>query len=209
MRRKRIGRRGKNKRPARRARAGHPLRSPKQRVSFTPSRDGRLILVIGGASSGKSVAALALAGRSARRVFVATGQPLDEEMAERIERHRVSRGSEWETAEVPVDLVEWFQEKGLGYRTILLDCLTLWLSNLRERGVSDRQVPELTARLLKAIRATGARVVIVTNELGLGLVPMESSGRAFRDLAGRVNQLAALEADEVHLAVAGQAMRIK
>jgi adenosylcobinamide kinase/adenosylcobinamide-phosphate guanylyltransferase len=180
-----------------------------QRVSFTPVRDGRVILVIGGASSGKSVAALAFAGRSARRVFVATGQALDQEMAERIQRHRISRGAEWETAEVPVDLVEWFQEKGSGYRTILLDCLTLWLSNLRERGVPDRQVPDLTARLLQAIRATGARVVIVTNELGWGLVPMESSGRAFRDLAGRINQLAALESDEVHLVVAGQAMRIK
>jgi adenosylcobinamide kinase/adenosylcobinamide-phosphate guanylyltransferase len=172
-------------------------------------KGGRLILMIGGSSSGKSAAALTLAGRAGRRVFVATGQPLDQEMAQRIQRHRASRGPEWETAEVAVDLIEWFQAKGPGYRTILLDCLTLWLSNLCERGVSGQQVPDLTSRLLQAMRATKARVVIVTNELGLGLVPMDASARTFRDLAGWMNQQFAAEADEVHFVVAGQAMRIK
>jgi adenosylcobinamide kinase/adenosylcobinamide-phosphate guanylyltransferase len=175
----------------------------------TASHKGRLILVIGGGSSGKSAAALALAGRSGRRIFVATGQPLDREMAERIERHRASRGPEWETAEVPVDLIEWFREKGPGYRTILLDCLTLWLSNLRERGVSKQEIPDLADRLLQTMRATKARVVIVTNELGLGLVPMETSSRTFRDQAGLVNQQVAAGADDVYFVVAGQAMQIK
>ena len=173
------------------------------------SRRGKIILVIGGASSGKSTCALALAGRKSKRVFVATGQPLDQEMAERIRRHKESRGDEWETTEVPVDLAQWFQSKGRTYHSIVLDCLTLWLTNLLERSVPDHEVPALVSGLLQAIRATVARVVIVTNELGLGLVSMNAGARRFRELAGRVNQQVAEEADEVYLVVSGLPMRIK
>lgn len=176
-------------------------------------RRGRLILVIGGASSGKSSAALGLAekGRpdAGARAFVATGQPLDGEMAERIRRHRVSRGALWQTHEVPIDLTDWFHTRGSEYRVILLDCLTLWLSNLREQGVPDAEVLDRVAALLRAIRGVPAWVAVVTNELGLGLVPAEASARRFRELAGQVNQQMAAEADQVHLVVSGQPMRIK
>jgi adenosylcobinamide kinase/adenosylcobinamide-phosphate guanylyltransferase len=165
--------------------------------------------VVGGASSGKSSVALALARGKGRKAFVATGQPLDGEMAERISRHRQSRGPEWETAEVPVDLAGWFEKHGADYRVVVLDCLTLWLSNLRERGVSEKQVPSLVAALLAAIRGTSARVLLVSNELGLGLVPLEAETRRFRDLAGQVNQLVAREADEVHVVLSGIPLRIK
>ena len=176
-------------------------------------RQGRLILVIGGASSGKSAVALELAvkgvTRGMARAFVATGQALDDEMAQKIQRHRVSRGAGWDTEEIPVDLVAWFQKNGPAYRTIVLDCLTLWLSNLRERGVPDDRVPELVSALVQAIRATATRVVVITNELGLGLVPMEASDRRFRDLAGQVNQQVAAEADAVYFVMGGLPARIK
>lgn len=175
---------------------------------------GRVILVLGGAASGKSAFALKLAERGARRTrgpqaFVATGQPLDAEMAEKIRRHRLSRGAEWETAEVPVELADWFESKAARYRTIVLDCLTLWLTNLQGRGVKEGQIPGLVAALLQAIRRSRARVVIVTNELGMGLVPCDARSRRFRELAGRVNQQVAAEADEVYLVVGGLPVRLK
>lgn len=170
---------------------------------------GRLILVLGGASSGKSQAALGMAGRRSPKAFVATGQALDREMAERIERHRASRSDDWITAEVPIDPADWLKREGSGYRTIVLDCLTLWLSNLGGTRVPDSAISGRVAELLNAARFTAARVVFVSNELGLGLVPGSRSGRRFRDLAGRVNQQVAAEADEVYFVVAGRPLRLK
>ena len=175
------------------------------------ARKGRskLILVLGGAASGKSQAALDLAGQVGPRAFVATGQALDREMKMRIERHQAARSSDWETAEVPVDIAAWFSGNSHCYQTIVIDCLTLWLSNLRGRRLPDLAVSEATVDLLDAIRATRARVVVVSNELGLGLVPATKAVRAFRDLAGRVNQQVATEADEVYLTISGLPLRLK
>ena len=111
--------------------------------------------------------------------------------------------------EVPVELEQWFLANGHTYRTIVLDCLTLWLSNLREHGVPDEQIPEFVHALLRAMRTSRARVVVVTNELGLGLIPMEGSARGFRDLAGKANQLCAGEADEVYFIVSGMSIQMK
>lgn len=169
----------------------------------------RLILVLGGAASGKSQYALDLARSYGRRAFVATAQALDQEMAERISRHRKGRGSDWTTAEVPVDLVGWLENESLKYQSIVLDCLTLWLSNLKGRGTSDEDVIDATAALLRTLDEAKGCVVVVTNELGLGLVPIEAGARAFRDLAGKVNQQFAELADEVHFVVSGVALRIK
>ena len=175
------------------------------------ARRGRskLILVLGGAASGKSQAALDLAGQVGPRAFVATGQALDREMKTRIERHQAARSSDWETAEVPVDIAAWVSRNGQDYQAIVIDCLTLWLSNLRGRRLPDLAVSEAMAELLHAIRATRARVVIVSNELGLGLVPATKAMRAFRDLAGRVNQQVAAEANEVYLTISGLPLRLK
>lgn len=169
----------------------------------------RLILVLGGAASGKSQAALDLAGQIGPRAFVATGQALDGEMKVRIERHRATRSPDWETAEVPVDLVKWFDENKYIYHVIVLDCLTLWLSNLRGKRLGESAISDVMTNLLLAIRATKARVVIVSNELGLGLVPATKPVRAFRDLAGRINQQVAAEADEVYLTISGLPLRLK
>jgi adenosylcobinamide kinase / adenosylcobinamide-phosphate guanylyltransferase len=172
-------------------------------------RRSKLIFILGGAASGKSQVALTLAGEGVPRAFVATGQALDQEMSIRIERHKATRSSDWETVEVPADLTKWFNANTHGYQVIVLDCLTLWLSNLRGRRLGDLAVSEATKDLLRAIRKTKARVVIVSNELGLGLVPATKPVRAFRDLAGRVNQQMAAEADEVYLTISGIPLRLK
>jgi adenosylcobinamide kinase/adenosylcobinamide-phosphate guanylyltransferase len=186
-----------------------PSRSTPHALRLTSSRQSYLILVVGGASSGKSGVALALAGRETKRAFVATGEALDDEMAKRIQRHKMSRARSWQTHEVPSDLVGWMRKEGPEYRAIVIDCLTLWLSNLQARGLSDAQVPAVVSDLLQAIRATAARVVLVTNELGLGLVPLEASARRFRDLAGQVNQVVATESDAVYLVMSGLPHRLK
>ena len=169
----------------------------------------KLILVLGGAASGKSQAALDLAGQAGPRAFVATGQALDREMASRIERHRSTRSADWETVEVPVDITAWVNKNSKSYQSIVIDCITLWLSNLRGLRLSDLAISEATADLLQTIRTTRARVVIVSNELGLGLVPATKAVRVFRDLAGRVNQQVAAEADEVYLTISGLPLRLK
>ena len=145
-----------------------------------------LILVLGGASSGKSAFALKLADEKTKRAFVATAQPLDAEMGDRISRHRASRGPGWETVEVPLKLQRWFRANETTYDSIVLDCVTLWLSNLREHEVPDHRVPILVDKLVHAIRMTSALVVVVSNELGCGLVPMDAGARRFRELAGQV-----------------------
>jgi adenosylcobinamide kinase/adenosylcobinamide-phosphate guanylyltransferase len=173
------------------------------------SPQGRIILVLGGTSSGKSEAALRLAGARGPRAFVATGQGLDEEMAARIARHQAARQPDRETVEEPIDVEAWLAKSGAQYQTILFDCVTLWLSNLAGIGLDEQNILARTGALLEAMRAAAARVVIVSNELGLGLVPAEPHARAFRDVAGRVNQQLAAEADEVHLVVSGLLLRLK
>jgi adenosylcobinamide kinase/adenosylcobinamide-phosphate guanylyltransferase len=173
------------------------------------SRRSRLVLVLGGAASGKSQAALEKAGRTRPKAFVATGQALDAEMTTRIARHRATRSQDWDTAEVPRDLARWFRTNGKAYRTIVVDCLTLWLSNLCGRRIAKVDVTGDVTDLIQAIRASSAKVVLVSNELGFGLVPVSRSARAFRDMAGRVNQQIAKDADEVYFVVSGQSLKLK
>ena len=172
-------------------------------------KPSRLILLIGGASSGKSEAALQLAGSRGPRAFVATGQGLDDEMAERIAQHQATRATDWQTVEEPLEVETWFAKQGQQYRTILFDCVTLWLSNLVGIGLTKPVILTRVETLVGLMRDTGATVVIVSNELGLGLVPAEPLTRAFRDLSGHVNQCIAKEADEVYLVVSGMSLRMK
>lgn len=175
----------------------------------TPTRRSHLVVVLGGAASGKSEAALRLAGSKRPKVFVATGQGLDEEMSARIARHQATRTPDWTTAEVPNELVAWFKGSGKKYRTIVVDCVTLWLNNLHADKRNRVAITKHVTELLHAMRRTPATVVIVSNELGLGLVPVKRSVRAFRDVAGRVNQQIVAEADEVYLVVSGLSLRLK
>lgn len=170
---------------------------------------GRIIFVLGGASSGKSEFALQCVGLHRPRAFVATGQGLDDEMAKRIARHQATRSTDWETVEEPLDVEAWFAKRGSEYRSIVFDCVTLWLSNLVGIGVVESVIFARVETLLQAMRRTGGKVIIVSNELGFGLVPTESSGRAFRELSGRVNQCFAAGADETYLVVSGLPLRLK
>jgi adenosylcobinamide kinase/adenosylcobinamide-phosphate guanylyltransferase len=183
-------------------------RRPGKREAVRQTK-GRIILVLGGASSGKSEAALRFAGLGAPRAFIATGQGLDQEMALRIARHQATRSADWETVEEPLDVEAWLSKHGTQYRTILFDCVTLWLSNLIGTGVTEEALLARAGTLLEHLRGTGARVVLVSNELGLGLVPIEPSARAFRDLSGRVNQRIAAEVDEAYLVVSGIPLRLR
>ena len=168
-----------------------------------------MVLVLGGAASGKSRVALEMAGRTGPKAFVATGQALDAEMTARIELHRATRSQDWNTAEVPRELPAWFRSNGKAYRSIVVDCLTLWLSNLCGPRIAKVDVTGQVGDLTQAIRATSATVVLVSNELGFGLVPVSRGARAFRDLAGRVNQQIAEAADEVYVVISGQSLRLK
>jgi adenosylcobinamide kinase/adenosylcobinamide-phosphate guanylyltransferase len=165
-----------------------------------------IILIIGGARSGKSrraeTRAKSLPGRP---IYIATAEALDGEMAERIAAHRARRGNGWIEREVPLDLVQALIETdGSGAR--LVDCLTLWLSNLLH---SKRDWWQEILQLAQALRRQRSPVVLVTNEVGSGIVPDNALARAFRDSAGHMNQTIADVADEVEFVVAGLPMKLK
>ena len=174
-----------------------------------PPLESKLIFVLGGARSGKSSFALQQGIAQSPRAFLATAEALDSEMAVRIQKHKRSRGQGWTTFEVPIQLTEWFTGEGTNYPSVVVDCLTLWLNNLLRDKVRPKQVPSHVRKLLKAIRACPSHVIVVSNELGLGLVPGDAVSREFRDAAGRINQLVAAEADDVHFLVSGLPLRLK
>jgi adenosylcobinamide kinase / adenosylcobinamide-phosphate guanylyltransferase len=165
-----------------------------------------ITLITGGARSGKSTRAEARARALAGRpVYVATAEALDAEMRERIAKHRARRGSEWLEREAPLELVAALVETdGDGAR--LVDCLTLWLSNLMH---AERDWEQAAKLLVEALGVQKSPVVLVTNEVGLGIVPENALARRFRDAAGILNQMVAHAADEVEFVVAGLPMRVK
>lgn len=163
---------------------------------------------MGGARSGKSRLAQARAeATSGELVFVATAEALDVEMQERIARHRADRGPRWRTVEAPRDLPEVIRRECAPGRVVLVDCLTLWLSNVL---LSGEDVAVASRELLSAIAEQGGgTLLLVSNEVGMGIVPETALGRRFRDEAGRLNQSVAAVVDEVLLVVAGIAVRMK
>ncbi len=165
-----------------------------------------VILITGGARSGKSTRAEARARAFAGKpVYIATAEAFDQEMRERIAKHRARRGQDWIEHETPLELVAALNATdGGGAR--LIDCLTIWLSNLMHEG---RDWAKEAARLAEALRAQQSPVVLVTNEVGSGIVPDNALAREFRDAAGLVNQMIARAADEVEFVVAGLPMRVK
>jgi adenosylcobinamide kinase / adenosylcobinamide-phosphate guanylyltransferase len=168
----------------------------------------RITLVLGGARSGKSDHAEALARTTGLpRVYIATAEPSDDEMAARIARHRADRaGDGWTTIEAPLDLAGAMARESRPGRIVLADCLTIWLSNtmLAGRDPSDAQ-----EALLATLTAATGPVVLVSNEVGLGLVPGTPLGRRFRDAQGRLNQAVARLADEVVFVAAGLPLLLK
>lgn len=165
-----------------------------------------IILITGGARSGKSRRAEARAGAfSGQPVYIATAEALDAEMAKRIARHRARRANAWIEREVPLELARTLIETdGGGAR--LIDCLTLWLSNVLH---SKRDWMDEVAHLAAALTGQRSPVVLVTNEVGLGIVPDNALAREFRDAAGHMNQTIASAANEVEFVVAGLPMKLK
>lgn len=183
-----------------------------------------LTLVLGGARSGKSTYAEALAGQLGQRVlYVATAEPLDAEMQARVADHQARRPRAWQTLEVPLDVAAALRRSNAAHRAevVLLDCLTLLVSNLLLAGSGGGDEPESDARearsrveaeveaLLAACEALDAHLVIVSNEVGLGLVPPYPLGRIYRDCLGWANQALAQVADRVILMVAGLPVDLK
>ena len=165
------------------------------------------LFVLGGARSGKSRYAQerveALGGRLA---YVATAQALDAEMVDRIARHRADRDDRWHTVEAPVDLAAAITEASRQHDAILVDCLTLWLSNLI---CADAEIDGAFDELAEAISSCSRPLALIANEVGLGIVPDNALARKFRDEAGRLNQRIAAVADEVVFIAAGLPLRMK
>jgi adenosylcobinamide kinase / adenosylcobinamide-phosphate guanylyltransferase len=168
----------------------------------------RITFVVGGARSGKSRFALAGAsGMPGTKAFIATAEETDDEMREKIERHRNDRGSLWDTYEEPLRVAGLMREIDGRYGAIVLDCLTLWISNILQAALDlDSEVEDLIASI-RELRSSSA--YIVSNEVGMGIVPASELARRFRDAAGFLNQRVAAISDEVYLVVAGLPVRMK
>jgi adenosylcobinamide kinase / adenosylcobinamide-phosphate guanylyltransferase len=164
-------------------------------------------LVLGGARSGKSRYAEELIEAVAESgTYCATAQPLDAEMSARIEAHKARRGPFWRTVEEPLALAAVIAAEAQRERPLLIDCVTLWLSNVLHAG---RSLEDQTAALGAALRLAAGPVVLVANEIGMGLVPETPLGRRFRDAAGRLNQDMAMLADRVVFVAAGLPLVLK
>lgn len=169
-------------------------------------RQGSLTLVVGGARSGKSSHAEALIGaHPAPWTYIATAQAFDEEMEERIAHHRARRPASWRTVDAPLDLAQTLAVMPRG-AAVLVDCLTLWLSNIM---LADHDIDAETRRLIDVLAAPRGPWVVVANEVGLGIVPENALARRFRDEAGRLNQMVATLADSVTFTVAGLPLSVK
>ena len=173
-------------------------------------------LILGGAQSGKSKYALRLGEEyikattnkgTARGLYVATAQPLDQEMEGKIQRHRLERGPQWETVEEPTEIPNIIRQCSGTYPVILVDCLTLWMSNLMK--YKPNSIEQSARDLFDALSETTGPTIMVSNEIGLGLVPGEAMGRKYRDLAGRLHQRLAEICDTVILVVAGLPLELK
>ncbi|MCI0634285.1 MAG: bifunctional adenosylcobinamide kinase/adenosylcobinamide-phosphate guanylyltransferase [Actinobacteria bacterium] len=160
--------------------------------------------LLGGARSGKSALAVKLAAsRDAPVVVIATAEARDDEMSARIREHREARPAAWSTVEAPVGLLNAVKNV-LEERFVLLDCLTLWVSNALEAGTTEEQVGEEASELAALLADRPVGSVVVSNEVGLGIVPMNELARSYRDLLGRVNGVFAARADRVYFVVAGR-----
>lgn len=184
-----------------------------KKTTFNP----KLILITGGVRSGKSSFAEKLAGNLGQKIaFIATAQSLDKEMEDRIAQHRANRPVHWETYEEPYQVVQVIQKVGEKTEVILLDCLTLLVSNFMQNYQEDSSNDDLAEKIIEKIKEIiseaahcSATVIIVSNEVGLGLVPTNSMGRFFRDMLGKANQIIASSSDQVYLLVAGIPLLIK
>ncbi len=174
-----------------------------------PMTKKQIIFITGGARSGKSSFALGNASiLKGRKAYIATAEALDEEMKDRIEKHRRQRGKDWEAIEEPLKIAELIRKGTDGYKVVIIDCLTLWLSNIMLGSLDADDAIEDLVESLVAARAR-MNIYIVSNEVGMGIVPDNGLSRRFRDLAGILNRKVAEISDAVYLVVAGIPLKIK
>ena len=168
-----------------------------------------MIFITGGCRSGKSRYALHYANQHfSKKLFLATCEVLDEEMAQRIENHKKVRGPGWQTIEEPVDIVNKIKKVG-DLEVILIDCLTLWLYNLLMRWDNDLRIMEETERLIVSLKKSHTSFLLVSNEVGMGIVPADPLSRRYRDLLGAMNQRIADALDTVIFMVSGIPLFLK
>lgn len=170
----------------------------------------KVVFITGGARSGKSRLAESLAeGFGTPLCYIATGEARDEEMAVRIAAHRARRGNGWQTVEEPIRLMEALKAVEGRFQAVLVDCVTLWLTNLLlSHEDADRALAEVQA-LAALLPELTIPIVLVSNEVGMGIVPDNSLARSFRDLAGKANQTLAAAADEVYVTFSGIPLKLK
>ena len=165
--------------------------------------------VTGGARSGKSSFALQLAARSEKRIFLATAEPFDDEMKSRIGKHREERGEQFITVEEPLYPEQALRNLPGGSEVVLLDCLTVWAGNLMHFFEDEGEIKKRIDCLLEVLRQPPCDIILVSNEVGMGIVPENAMARRFRDIAGIVNQNVASIATEAYLLCSGLAVRLK
>ncbi|MBF0450428.1 MAG: bifunctional adenosylcobinamide kinase/adenosylcobinamide-phosphate guanylyltransferase [Candidatus Magnetomorum sp.] len=167
--------------------------------------------VLGGCRSGKSRYALNIANQNWHdpKFFIATCEPLDNEMQQRIEHHQEERGPNWHTIECPIDIDQSILQLPVPKGGILIDCMTLWMSNLMCNNMDEQVIKNQVTALIESLSRVECPIIIVSNEVGLGIVPENSMARMYRDLVGYTNQRIAAIADRVILMVAGISLVIK
>lgn len=171
---------------------------------------GKITFILGGARSGKSAYALLLAKKCKGKVaFIATCEPLDKEMRQRIARHKRTRPEHWQTFEEAKDVSGLLDKIGSRFDCVVIDCLTLLVSNLILSGRSQGSIESETKKIITRLKKIRTRAIIVSNEVGLGIVPANKLARDFRDTAGLINRVVAKDSDEVFFMVSGIPWKIK
>lgn len=172
---------------------------------------GEIIMITGGIKSGKSSFALACGEQGTQeRAFVATACAFDEEMQRKIHLHRQERADRWKTFEEPRDIVELITKISSVFDVVLVDCLTLWVSNmLTMYGMIPEDIEQESTRLLDAAKSASARIILVTNEVGLGVIPTDPLARSYQNLLGMLNKQAAQAASSLYFLLAGVPLKMK
>jgi adenosylcobinamide kinase/adenosylcobinamide-phosphate guanylyltransferase len=179
-----------------------------------PRKSRKVTLILGGARSGKSSYAQQVATATGKKVlFCATAEPLDADMKDRIRHHRLSRPKSWRTLETPLSPAEQLAPMIKQYDTVVIDCITVLVANIMGQYATlkkqEMAVEAEVGSLIKLLEKRGADYLLVSNEVGLGVIPAFKSGRRYRDILGKVNRQLAASADEVYFLVAGIPVRIK
>lgn len=171
---------------------------------------GKITFILGGARSGKSSYTLALSKKLGKKAaFIATCEPKDREMRKRIALHKNNRPAHWKTFEESDDLISLLKDIGGKFDVIIIDCLTLMISNLILKGLKESAIESKIKKMLDVLKKIDSQSIIVSNEVGLGIVPKNKLARDFRDIAGRTNQIVAAKSDNVFFLVSGLPWKIK